>query len=105
MKEDELAQLWRWLCGDLDEPRALDALRDNYEGRYRTVADYVAERLAVELPARWRWITAAVDHAAVGERWIAEGRLVVLDASVVLVDDEPHPADEPAGVFIFIGKG
>jgi hypothetical protein len=32
----------------------------------------------------------------VGERWIAEGKLVVLDESVVLVDDEPHPADEPA---------
>ena len=27
------------------------------------------------------------------------------NAYVVLVDDEPHLADEPAGVFIFIGKG
>lgn len=101
----ELHQLWAWLCGDLEEPQVFDMLRDNYEGRYATVADYVAQRLAAELPARWRWITAAIDHAAVGERWIAEGKLVVLDASVVLHGDELLPADEPASVFIFIGKG
>ena len=105
IKRQELTKLWTWLCGATDEPEAFEALLDNFEGRYREVAQYVEERLQAELPERWRWLVPLVDHAAVGDRWTSLGMLVVLEANVVIVDDEPLRADKAAGVFIFRGKG
>jgi len=105
IKKQELTKLWTWLCGTTDEPEAFESLLDNFEGRYREVAQYVEERLQTELPERWRWLAPFIDHAAVGDRWTSLGILAVLEASVVLVDDEPQRADKAAGVFIFRAKG
>ena len=68
IKKQELTKLWTWLCGATNEPEAFEALLDNFEGRYREVAQYVEERLQTELPERWRWLAPFVDHAAVGDR-------------------------------------
>lgn len=105
IKRQELWKLWTWLCGGADEAEAFEMLLDNFEGRYREVAEYVEKRLKAELPERWRWLAPFIDHAAVGERWTSLGMLVVLDPNTVIAHGQPPYADKFAGIFIFRGKG
>ena len=98
-------KLWTWLLGGVDEPEAFESFLLDFEGRYREVAHYVDKRLQAELPQRWRWLVPFIDHAAVGDRWISMGMLVVFEPNSALIDDESTHGDESARFFIFRGKG
>ena len=83
------------LLGTNDQHERAKVLED-CEGRFDSVTSYVEQRLESELPATWRWLNAYVAHAAVGERWLVEKRIVVLTDS---------PGAGRSGLFVFIGKG
>lgn len=83
-------RLWTRLFAGVDEPEAFESFLLNFEGWYREVTYYIDNRLQAELPQRWRWQAPFIDHAAVGDRGISMGMLVVFD-------DKSTHGDEPGG--------
>ena len=97
MDERDRTRLNRLLGTLVSAPHEREKVADDCEGRFDSLASYVERRLMRELPPDWRWICTYVAHAAVGERWQEERRIVALA-------DEGTPRISP-GIWVFLGKG